>query len=215
MCFYNSCLNFSRLHLKGIIKDSPPLEFPTFSRIMQELLGTKLTRNDPFISLLVIFPKGIIWSISEGLHTDRNMLKTYAYQSFSQRKALILPVKNDLEFYLQSKFSYFKMHREKDRLETNALWNSPLTSTRSLPPQIFFCTRWCVLDLPSFRHGHCILQAKCCLKECLTLFRILLLYDCSLLFAIMHGPVQMADVKSCVFATTVHCNIWSGIYPMR
>lgn len=49
------------------------------------------------------------------------MLKTYAYQSFSQRKALILPVKNDLEFYLQSKFSYFKMHREKDHLETNAL----------------------------------------------------------------------------------------------
>ena len=68
--FYNSCLNFPYLHLKGIKKDSPPPEFPTFSRIMQELLGTKLMRNDPFISLLVLFPKGIIiQNISKDLHT--------------------------------------------------------------------------------------------------------------------------------------------------
>ena len=70
ICFYNSCLNFPYLHLKGIKKDSPPPEFPTFSRIMQELLGTKVMRNDPFISLLVLFPKGIIiQSISKDLHT--------------------------------------------------------------------------------------------------------------------------------------------------
>lgn len=59
--------NFSHLHLKGIIKGSPPLEFPTFTRIMQELLETKVPRNDPFISLLVIFPRGIIWNINNDL----------------------------------------------------------------------------------------------------------------------------------------------------
>lgn len=61
--------NFSHLHLKEIIKDSPPLEFPTFSRIMQELLGTKVTGSDPLISLLVIIPGGIILNISKGLCT--------------------------------------------------------------------------------------------------------------------------------------------------
>lgn len=67
------------MHLKGIKKDSPPVEFPTFSRIMQEVLGTKVMRNDPFISLLVLFPKGIIiQNISKDLHTKTNMLKNYA-----------------------------------------------------------------------------------------------------------------------------------------
>ena len=104
ICFYNSCLNFPYLHLKGIKKDSPPPEFPTFSRIMQELLGTKVMRNDPFISLLVLFPKGIIiQSISKDLHTKTWIcLKIMLTLSFSQRKTLVFSEKSKTRNFICS-----------------------------------------------------------------------------------------------------------------
>lgn len=92
------------------------------------------------------------------------------------------------------------MPRGKDSTEINVPWNWPLTSVQCLPLQIFFCTRWCFyLYLPICKHGHCILQAKCFLKESLALFRILLLYDCPLSFTVTHSPGPVANIKSCVF----------------
>lgn len=108
------------------------------------------------------------------------------------------------------------MHTKKDRTETrNVLGNWPLPYVQRPPPQAFFCMRCRFLDLRCFKRMHCIFRAQCCLNDSLALFRISSPYDYSLSFGNTHGPALMAEIKNCVAATMVHCNIWSCSYSMQ